>query len=79
MEERFEIYLSPLPPNKKRFETLEGKVTVSNFSEIMKGEATKLAGKTKKELPVLSTEDKKIKQLEDRKKEFRKKENTSER
>ena len=38
---------------KKKLE----KVTASNFSEIMKEEATKSAGRTKKESPVMSTED----------------------
>ena len=41
-------------------------MTVSNFSEIMKDEANKLAGKTKEEPHILSTEDQEIKQLEDR-------------
>ena len=54
-------------------------MTASNFSEIVKEEATKLAGKTKKEPPVLSTEDQEIKQIEDRRKVLRKKENGWER
>ena len=37
-----------------------------NFSEIMKEEETKLAGKSKKEPHVLSTEDQTIKQIEDK-------------
>ena len=41
----------------------------------MKEEATELTGKTKKESPALSKEDQKIKQLEDRRKELRKKKN----
>ena len=41
----------------------------------MKEEANKLAGKTKQEPPVLSTED----QLEDRRKELKKKEERSDR
>ena len=32
-------------------------MTAGSFSEIMKEEANKLAGKTKEEAPVLSTED----------------------
>ena len=47
-------------------------MTVSNFNEMMKEKATKLARKTKKEPPVLSTEDQEIKQTEDRRKESRK-------
>ena len=43
----------------------------------MKEEANKLAGKTKEEPHVRSTEDQEIKQLEDRRKEVRKKENRS--
>ena len=54
-------------------------MTASNFSEIMKEEANKSAGKTKEEPPVLSTEDREIKQLEDRRKELRKKEDRSQR
>ena len=54
-------------------------MTACSFSEIMKEEANKLAGKTKEEPPVLSTEEKEIKQLEDRRKEFRKKEDRSQR
>ena len=53
-------------------------MTASSLSEIMK-EANKLAGKTKEETPVLSTEDQEIRQLEDRRKELRKKENGSQR
>ena len=45
----------------------------------MKEEANKVAGKTKEEPPILSTEDQVVKQLEDRWKELRKKENRSER
>ena len=73
MKEIFEINL------KNRFVKHEEKVTANNFSEIMKEKANKLAGKTKEELPVLSTEDQEIKQLEDKRKELRKKENRSER
>ena len=51
----------------------------SNVSEITKVEANELAGKTKKETPVLPTEDQEINQLEDRRKELRKEENRSER
>ena len=40
-------------------------MTASNFSEIMKEEATKLAGKAKKEPSVMPTEDQEIKQPED--------------
>ena len=58
------------------FEKLE-EVTGSSFSEFMKKEANNLAGKTKEEPPVLSTEDQDIKQLENRKKELRKKEGRS--
>ena len=36
----------------------------SNVSKIMKEEANKLAGKTKEEPPVLSTEDQEMKHLE---------------
>ena len=36
----------------------------------MKEEANKLAGKTKEEAPVLSTEEQEIKQLEDRRREL---------
>ena len=50
-------------------------MTASSFSEIMKEEANKLAGKTKEEVPVLSTEDQ-VRQLEDRRKELRKKEDS---
>ena len=49
-------------------------VAASNFSEIMKEETNKLAGKAKEEPRALSTEDQEIKQLEDRQKELRKKE-----
>ena len=73
MKEIFEINL------KNRFEKLQEKVTASDFSEIMKKEANKSLGKTKEEPPVLSTEDQEIKQLGDRRKELRKKENRSER
>ena len=48
-------------------------MTAGSFSEIMKEEANKLAGKTKEEAPVLSTGDQEIK-LEGRRKELRKKE-----
>ena len=54
-------------------------MTAGSFGEIMKGEGTKLAGKTKEEPPVLSTEDQDIKQLEDRRKELRKKVDRSQR
>ena len=57
---------------KNRFENLEEEVTASSFSKIMKEEANKLAGKTKEEAPVLSTEDQEVKQLEDRRKKLRK-------
>ena len=50
-------------------------MTASNFNEIMKEEATKLSGDTRKEPPVLSKEDQEIKQLEDRRERMRKKEN----
>ena len=50
-------------------------LTSSNFSEIMKEEANKLASKTKEEPPVLSIEDQEIRQLESRRKDLRKKEN----
>ena len=73
MKEIFEINL------KNRFEKLEEKVTARSFSEIMKEEANKLAGKTKEAAPILSTEDQEIKQLEDRRKELRKKEDRSQR
>ena len=73
MKEIFEINL------KNRFEKLEEEVTARSFSEIMKEEANKLAGKTKEEAPVLSTEDQEIKQLEDRRKELRKKEDRPQR
>ena len=73
MKEIFEMSL------KNRFEKLEEEVTAHSFSEIVKEEANKLASKTKDEAPVLSTEDKKIKQLEDRRKELRKKEDRSQR
>ena len=45
----------------------------------MKEKANKSAGKTKEEPPVPSTEDQEIKQLEDRRKELRKKEHGSQR
>ena len=54
-------------------------MTARSFNEIMKEEANKLAGKTKEEAPVLSTEDQEIKQLEDRRKEFKKKQYRSQR
>ena len=66
MQERFEINLQNIFENEE--------VTANNFSEIMKEEARKLAGKTKKELPVLSTEDQEITQLVDGRRELRKKE-----
>ena len=49
MKERFEMNL------KNRFE-LEEEVTASNFSEIVKEEETKLAGKSKKGPPEMSRE-----------------------
>ena len=52
-------------------------MTASNFSEIMKEETNKLAGKTKEEPTVLSTEDPEIKQLEGRRNEIGNKENRS--
>ena len=66
MKEIFEINL------KNRFEKLKEEVTSNNFSEIMKEEANTLAGKTKEEQPILSTEDQEIKHSEDRRKELRK-------
>ena len=60
-------------------EKLEEEVTVGSFSEKMKEKENKLAGKTKEEAPVLSTEDQEIKQLEGRRKELRKKEDRSQR
>ena len=45
----------------------------------MKEEANKVAGKTKEEPPVLSTEEQDIKRLEDRRKEPRKKDGRSQR
>ena len=72
MKEIFEICLV-----KNRCAKLEEE-TVSNFSEIMKKDATKLAGKTKKEPPVLSTEGQEIRQVENRRKKLRKRENRSE-
>ena len=66
MKEVFKINL------KNRCENLEEEMTARSFSEIMKEEANKLAGKTKEEVPVLSTEDQQIKQLEDRRQEFEK-------
>ena len=56
MKEIFEINL------KNRFEKFE-EVTASNFSEIVKEEANKLAGKTNKEPHVLSIEDQDINNL----------------
>ena len=53
-------------------------MTASNFCEIIKEEANTLAGKTKEEPHVLTTKDKRIKQLENRRKDVRKKENRSE-
>ena len=46
---------------RNRFEQLEQEVAASNFSEIVKEEANKLAGKTKEEPAVLPTQDKKNK------------------
>ena len=46
-------------------------MAASSFSEIMKENVNKLAGKAKEEPPILSTEDQEIKQLEDRRKELR--------
>ena len=66
MEEIFEIN------QKKQIEKLEKEVTACNFSEIMKEETNKFAGKTKEEPPVLSTEDQEMKQLEDRRKDIEK-------
>ena len=54
-------------------------MTASNFSEVLKEEANKLAGKTKEEPFVLSKEDQEMKQPEDKRKELRKKENRSQR
>ena len=54
-------------------------MTASNFSEIVNEEASRLAGKTKKEPPVLSTEDQVIRHLDDRTKELRNREKRSER
>ena len=54
MKEILEINL------KNRFEKLEEEVTARSFSEIMKEEASKLAGKTKEEAPVLSTENQEL-------------------
>ena len=73
MKEIFEINL------KNRFENLEEEVTASSFRKIMKEEANKLAGKTKEEAPVLSTEDQEVKQLEDRRKKLRKTRDRSQR
>ena len=56
MKERFEINI------KNRFEKLVEEVTASNFWEIVKEEATKLAGKTKKKSCVLSEIDQNTKQ-----------------
>ena len=63
---------------KNNFKKLEEKVTACNFSETMKEKAMGLAVKTKKEPYVLSEEDQEIKQLIDRRKILRKKENSSE-
>ena len=79
MKEIFEINLNKKQKNKNRSEKLEKEVTARSFSELMKEEANKLGGKTKEEAPVLSTEDQEIKQLEDRRKELRKKEDRSHR
>ena len=49
-------------------------MAASNFSEIMKEEANKLAGKTKEEPAVLPTQNKKNKHTEDSRKELREKE-----
>ena len=54
-------------------------MTARSFSEIMKEEANKLAGRAKGEPPVLSREDQEMKKLEDRRKELRKKEDRSHR
>ena len=75
MKEIFEINLK----KPQGLTKLEEGVTASSFSEIMKEEANKSASKTKEEPPVLSTEDREIKQLEDRRKELRKKEDRSQR
>ena len=53
-------------------------MTASHFSVVITEEAAELGGKSKK-TPVLSAEDQETKQVEDRRKEFRKKENRSER
>ena len=53
-------------------------MATNHFSNIMKEEATKVAGKTKKEPSVLPTKDQHIKELEDRRKDMRKKEDRSE-
>ena len=74
MKEIFEINLT-----KNRFKKLEEEVTAGNLSEIVKEEANKLAGKTNEETHVLTTDDQEIKQLEDRRKELRKKKDRSER
>ena len=73
MKKMFKINL------KKKFLKLEEEVIARSFSEIMKEEANKLAGRTKEEPPVLPREDKEIKQLEDRRKELRKGEDKSQR
>ena len=54
-------------------------MTDRSFSKLMKEEANKLAGKTKEEPPVMSTEDQEINQLEDRRKELRQREDRSQR
>ena len=54
-------------------------MTAGNFSEIVKEEANKLAGKTNEETHVLTTDVQEIKQLEDRRKELRKRKDRSER
>ena len=66
MKERFENN-----PQNKSEKKLKGEETASNFSELMNKEATKLAGRTKKEVPALSIEDQQTEQLEVRKKENR--------
>ena len=53
-------------------------MTAIDFSGILKEEANELAGKTKEGPPVLSTVDQETEQLEDRRKEMRKKEDRSE-
>ena len=54
-------------------------MTASSFSEVIKEDANKSAGKTNEEPPVQSTKDQEIKQLGDTRKELRKKEDRSER